>query len=75
MNQGWPQAIPGQPQLSPYFDKQKELSTFEGCLHWGPQVVIPEPCRDAVLAQLHEGHQGIVRTKNLAKMYMFGGLD
>ena len=31
VNQGWPHAIPSQPQLSPYLDKQKELSTFEGC--------------------------------------------
>ncbi len=35
VNQGWPRAaIPGQPQLSAYFDKKNELSTFEGCLLW-----------------------------------------
>ena len=69
--QGWPRSIPGQPELSPYFDKQKELSTFEGCLLWGSHVIIPESCQEAVLTQLHEGHQGIVRTKSLARMYVW----
>lgn len=63
--------IPGQPHLSPYFDKKEELSLFEGCLLWGSRVVIPEICRDAVRAQLHEGHQGMVRTKSLARMYIW----
>ena len=33
VNRGWPTSIPGQPERS-YFDKQKELLTFEGCLLW-----------------------------------------
>ena len=57
VNQGWPRAIPSQPHLSPYFDKKQELSIFEGCLLWGSRVIIPESCREAVLTQLHEGHQ------------------
>ena len=64
-------AIPSQLHLSPYFDKKQELSSFEGCLLWGSRVIIPETCREAVLAQLHEGHQGMVRTKNLARMYVW----
>ncbi len=64
--QGWPRDIPNQPAINPYFSKQKELSVFEGCLLWGCRVIFPDMCREAVLIQLHEGHQGIVRTKNLA---------
>ena len=60
VSQGWPRSIPIQPHLSPYFDKKEELSLFEGCLLWGARVVILETCREAVLAQLHEGHQGMV---------------
>ena len=60
-----------QPHLSPYFDKKQELSSFEGCLLWGSRVIIPETCRKAILAQLHEGHQGMVRTKSLARMYVW----
>ena len=35
VSQGSPQAIPQQPELSPYFNKRTELSIFEGCLLWG----------------------------------------
>ena len=71
VSQGWPRAIPGQPHLSAYFEKKEELSLFEGCLLWGSRVIIPQPCQEAVLAQLHEGHQGMVRTKSLARMYVW----
>lgn len=42
----------------------------------GSCVIIPKPYQEAVLAQLHEGHQGIVRTKSLAHMYVWWpGID
>ena len=44
---------------------------FEGYLLWGSRVVIPQPCQEAVLPQLHEGHQGMVRTDSLARMYVW----
>ena len=68
VNQGWPRSILGQPELSSYF---MELSIFEGCLLWGSHVILPQSCQEAVLTQLHEGHKGIVRTKSLAKMYVW----
>jgi len=35
-----------------------------------------KPYKEAVLAQLHEGHQGIVRTKSLTCMYVWWpGID
>ena len=71
VHQGWPRSTPNQPHLSSYLDKRNELSLFEGCLLWGSRVVVPESCQDAVLKQLHEGHQGIVRTKSLARMYVW----
>ena len=76
VSQGWPRSIPSQPHLSTHFDKKEELSLFEGCPLWGARVIIPETCREAVLAQLHEGHQGMVRTKSLAHMYVWWpGMD
>ena len=76
VSQCWPRSIPSQPHLSTYFDKKEELSLYEGCLLWGARVIIPETCREAVLAQVHEGHQGMVRTKSLARMYVWWpGMD
>ena len=41
---------------------------------WETQVVLSEPGRAAVLAQLHEGHPpGMSSMKGLARMY--GGLE
>ena len=76
VNQGWPEIIPQQSELTPYYGKRNELSFYDGCLLWGCRVVIPKPYQEAVLAQLHEGHQGIVRTKSLARMYAWWpGID
>lgn len=41
----------------------------------GTRVVVPRPGREAVLAELHEGHPGIARMKSLARMYMCGGRE
>ena len=38
---------------------------------WGARVVVPPPCREAVLAELHEGHPGASRMERLAKMYIW----
>ena len=48
-----------------------ELSLYEGCLLWGNRVVIPTPCREAVLTELHAGHPGCTRMKGLSRMYVW----
>ena len=74
LQQGWPEKC--EPQLSVFFTKRAELSVYEGCILWVSQVVVPEPGREAVLVELHEGHPGIVRMKALARMYMWwSGFD
>ncbi|XP_037520544.1 uncharacterized protein K02A2.6-like [Rhipicephalus sanguineus] len=44
-----------------------ELSVCDGILLKGPRNVIPSSLRPVVLTLLHEGHQGINRTKTLAR--------
>ena len=66
---GWPEiSKPGEREmLKPYFDRQAELTTQNGCILWGLRVVIPPGLRGRILAQLHETHTGIVKTKAVAR--------
>ena len=49
------------------FGIRDELSVLDGLVLKGSCVVIPESCRDEILAQLHEGPFGIDRTKLYAR--------
>ncbi|XP_063625248.1 uncharacterized protein K02A2.6-like [Cydia splendana] len=51
---------------------QKEsLNIDQGCLIWGYRVVIPKSLRVAVLNELHGGHPGIVKMKQIARNYVW----
>ena len=54
-----------------FYNKRNELSICQGCLVWGPRVVIPEALRSAVLEELHQGHMGIVKMKSIARGYVW----
>ena len=73
VQQGRPISISNSNYLAPFLDKKSELSLYEVCLLWGMRVVIPAPCRDAALTELHEGHPGVRRMKSLAiaRMYVW----
>uniref|UniRef100_K7EW48 Gypsy retrotransposon integrase-like protein 1 n=1 Tax=Pelodiscus sinensis TaxID=13735 RepID=K7EW48_PELSI len=62
--------------LVPYMSRRMELSTHSGCLLWGMRVIIPKILRQQMLEQLHSGHCGMVRMKEIARSYFWWpGLD
>ncbi|XP_054876594.1 uncharacterized protein K02A2.6-like [Poeciliopsis prolifica] len=42
-----------------------------GCVLWGTRVIIPLKMRKSVLNEIHSGHQGIVKSKALARKYVW----
>ena len=54
----------------PFYRRREELSCHDGCVLWGQRVVIPSNLQ-SLLKELHEGHLGVVRMKELARSYVW----
>ena len=67
---GWPKKI-NEENLKPFWNRRNELSIENDCLMWGYRLVIPSKLQQMLLKELHIGHQGIVRTKALARSYVW----
>ena len=70
VNRGWPKHVEDL-RLRPYFNRRFELSVEQDCLLWGLRVVIPTRYQKDMLLELHTGHPGIVRMKELARSYLW----
>ena len=57
--------------LSPYANKQHELSIENDTLLWGLRVMIPAKLRQEILQELHHNHPGISRMKSLARGHVW----
>ena len=70
--EGWPEAIQLLPtELREYWSYRDELGIQGGIIYKGSQVLIPSVVREDILRQLHEGHQGIDKTRRLARESVF----
>ena len=69
LQQGWPHKIP--PELLPYWRRRGEMTLEGDCVLWGMRVVIPVKFQSKVLAELHQGHPGIVRMKSIARSHVW----
>lgn len=66
---GWPHTIPE--ELVPFSHRRDELHEEEGVLLWGNRVIVPTKLRSSVLHELHDTHMGIVKSKALARSYVW----
>jgi len=69
---GWPERrIDLDPIIRPYWDFREEMNTVDNIVFKGTRVVIPSGMRKRVLDILHASHQGMVRTKQLARDLLY----
>ena len=60
----------------PYKEIWNELSVEQDCILRGSRIVIPTSLRDRVLSEIHADHQGIVRSKSIARTFVWWpGID
>lgn len=63
-------------EYTAFREKSSELSVEYGCILWGYCAVIPQKLRARILENLHSSHLGIVKTKALARSYIWWtGMD
>ena len=61
-------ACKADPDLREYVQVFQELSHLEGVVTHGHQIVIPKSLQERIINICHEGHLGIVKTKQLLRL-------
>lgn len=54
-----------------FFARKDDLSIVDDCIMYAERLVIPKCFRKRILKELHKGHDGIERTKALARSYVY----
>ena len=75
---GWPKCRKNvTPELAPYFNVRDELVVDDSFIMRGTdRLIVPVSLRPRVIDLAHEGHQGLVRTKQrLCELYWWPQMD
>jgi len=74
---GWPSSSAAvDVALRPYFQIRHELTVQKDYVFRGSRLVVPVALRCVLVNLAHEGHQGIVRTKQrIRELYWWPGID
>ena len=70
--EGWPnhkQKVPK--QIREYWAFKDELVVIDGLILKGETIIVPQALRKDILAQIHEGHLGIEKSKLRARDLVF----
>lgn len=67
---GWPNYNKND-EITNFWNKRNEISFDRGCILWGRRIIIPKTLQPKMLDLLHEQHPGIVRSKMLARSYVW----
>ena len=65
--EGWPDKFHLHDAIKPYWTVRGELSVVHGVLLKASRIVVPSTMKLQVLDKVHEGHQGIVKSRERAK--------
>lgn len=72
VTEGWPAKRSDIPDvLKPYWDVRDYITTLEGLVFKGQQVVVPQAMRKQILGELHQSHLGIALTTQRAREYVY----
>ena len=65
---GWPSDKQNVPyELRPYWDYRDEISVYDGIVFKGERIIIPKSMQNEILHLVHYSHQGMVKSKQLAR--------
>ena len=66
---GWPKYAEDVPeQLRPYYAVRADLSVADGKIIYHNRLVIPSTLQSEILELIHDGHQGVTKCRERAKM-------
>ena len=72
IKEGWPNSKWQLPDhIKRFWNHRDELSTHNGIIMCCERIYIPENKRGAVIKNLHKSHMGMIKTKQLARQYVF----